>query len=66
MSLKAIQLHSTSAEQRWTTIWLKLPGCSATKIEHFGGMADHPINRIGELLPWNLAANLHSEPAEAP
>jgi hypothetical protein len=28
-------------------------------------IANHPINRIGELLPWNIAANLQSEPAEA-
>jgi transposase len=28
-------------------------------------IAEHPINRIGELLPWNVAANLQSEPAEA-
>ena len=28
-------------------------------------IADHPINRIGELLPWNLAATLQSGPAEA-
>ena len=28
-------------------------------------IADHPINRIGQQLPWNLAANLQSEQAEA-
>jgi transposase-like protein len=28
-------------------------------------VADHPINRIGEFLPWNLAASLQSESAEA-
>lgn len=28
-------------------------------------IAEHPINRIAELLPWNLAADLQSEPAEA-
>jgi hypothetical protein len=28
-------------------------------------IADHPINRIGQFLPWSLAASLQSEPAEA-
>jgi transposase len=28
-------------------------------------IAEHPINRITELLPWNLAATLQSAPAEA-
>jgi len=28
-------------------------------------IADHPINRIGELLPWNVAGTLQSESAEA-
>jgi hypothetical protein len=28
-------------------------------------IADHPINRIAELLPWNLTSTIQSEPAEA-
>lgn len=28
-------------------------------------IADHPISRIGDLLPWNLAATLQQETAEA-
>ena len=28
-------------------------------------IAEHPINRITELLPWNLAPSLLSAPAEA-
>jgi transposase len=28
-------------------------------------ITEHPINRIGELLPWNLASTIQSEPAEA-
>jgi hypothetical protein len=28
-------------------------------------IAEHPINRITELLPWNLAPSLQSAPAEA-
>jgi transposase len=28
-------------------------------------IADHPINRIDELLPWNVAAQLHTPASTA-